>query len=528
TVSGAKIENASGADVSASYTITYAEGTITINGLAITTATITIPTPQAYTGKALTPAPTVKLGDAVLVAGTDYKVSYSDNTQPGTATVTVTGIGDYSGSATAHFTIKDERPTPTPAAPAFTLSGLNDVTYNGQPQKLVPTVFCSGTVKVDPADYVVSYSADTTDVGTVTVTVSGIPGTSYTGSSAQATYRIIPAPISDQGSGSGVFTIDSVPQQTYTGKPIIPILTADQGKLTLVPGKDYTATYQDNTALGEATVTVSALGNYSGTVALHFMIVKATTDLVSTPTKLAVDLPTQTYTGKSLRPTDFKISYAGQALKEGVDYRVSVSAYHNDKLLSHKLAYATVTITGLGAFSGSVSKTVAFSIALKTPQVKKVKRSKTSATLYLKSAVKGASRYIVYYSLKKSAGFKHKTLKLTSDKKLVLKKLKRGKRYYFKVKAYAPMAKQALSATMTKKVVKSKKLQLQWHKTPYVDGYYEIKYRQKGTHIWHYKKVKAKYSSCNLKGLKNGKYYQVKIYYRSAPFKSAYSKLLRH
>ena len=60
---------------------------------------------QEYTGSAITPAVVVKDGDNTLVLGTDYNVEFSNNTEPGNATVTVTGKGKYTGTATVNFTI---------------------------------------------------------------------------------------------------------------------------------------------------------------------------------------------------------------------------------------------------------------------------------------------------------------------------------------------------------------------------------------------------------------------------------------
>ena len=61
----------------------------------------------SYTGKEITPDPTVKLSGKCLISGTDYTVSYSGNKKPGTATVTITGTGAYTGQATATFQIRD-------------------------------------------------------------------------------------------------------------------------------------------------------------------------------------------------------------------------------------------------------------------------------------------------------------------------------------------------------------------------------------------------------------------------------------
>lgn len=69
-------------------------------------ATISPIADQTYNAKAITPEPVVTYKGKKLVKGTDYTVSYSNNTNPGTATVTVTGIGEYSGTKTATFAIK--------------------------------------------------------------------------------------------------------------------------------------------------------------------------------------------------------------------------------------------------------------------------------------------------------------------------------------------------------------------------------------------------------------------------------------
>ena len=66
---------------------------------------------KTYTGKALKPAVTVKYNGATLFKDTDYTVSYKNNTKVGTATVTVKGIGDYTGSKKITFKIKPKGTT---------------------------------------------------------------------------------------------------------------------------------------------------------------------------------------------------------------------------------------------------------------------------------------------------------------------------------------------------------------------------------------------------------------------------------
>ena len=66
---------------------------------------------QTWTGKALTPKATVKLGGKTLKKDKDYTVSYTNNSAIGEATVTVTGKGNYTGTAKATFRINPKKVT---------------------------------------------------------------------------------------------------------------------------------------------------------------------------------------------------------------------------------------------------------------------------------------------------------------------------------------------------------------------------------------------------------------------------------
>lgn len=64
-----------------------------------------------YTGKAITPVPVVKYEGKTLKAGTDYSVTYVNNTKAGTATVKITGKGNYQGEKSATFKIQYKQVT---------------------------------------------------------------------------------------------------------------------------------------------------------------------------------------------------------------------------------------------------------------------------------------------------------------------------------------------------------------------------------------------------------------------------------
>lgn len=61
---------------------------------------------QRYTGKAIEPYVSVRLANGDSVPSSGYTVSYSNNVQPGTAKITVTGKGNYTGTLTTTFTIR--------------------------------------------------------------------------------------------------------------------------------------------------------------------------------------------------------------------------------------------------------------------------------------------------------------------------------------------------------------------------------------------------------------------------------------
>ena len=71
----------------------------------IKTSNVTGISNKTYTGKACTQSLTVTLNSDKLAKGTDYTVSYKNNINVGTAMVTITGIGKYTGKVTKTFKI---------------------------------------------------------------------------------------------------------------------------------------------------------------------------------------------------------------------------------------------------------------------------------------------------------------------------------------------------------------------------------------------------------------------------------------
>lgn len=164
---------------------------------------------MTYTGKTLTQDKniTVTFNKKTLVQGTDYKVSYKNNKSRGTATVTITGIGNYTGTKTATFKIIQK------VTPEVTLS-KTAFAYTGKVVTPAVTVKLGGKV-VSKTNYTVIMSSGRKSLGTYKVKVS-MKG--YYSGSKTVTFKIVPkgTSVAKTASGSKSFTVRWGAQKTQT------------------------------------------------------------------------------------------------------------------------------------------------------------------------------------------------------------------------------------------------------------------------------------------------------------------------
>ena len=137
-----------------------------LSRISISKASVTLSTSTyAYDGKAKTPSVTVKVGGKTLKKDTDYTVSYSNNTKIGTAKVTITGKGNYTGSISKTYSIKNN-------FKKATISGISNKSYTGKNITQSITVKYNGKTLKNGTDYTVSYS-NNKKVGKATVKITG-------------------------------------------------------------------------------------------------------------------------------------------------------------------------------------------------------------------------------------------------------------------------------------------------------------------------------------------------------------------
>lgn len=303
--------------------------TFKINAKPIKNAVITYNNSLTYNGSTLSPAVTVKYGNATLKKNTDYTVAYSNNVNAGTGTITITGKGIYGGSVKKTFTIKKL------GISASAVSGTGNKVYTGSAIKPVPAVKVGGRTLKNGTDFTVSYK-NNTEPGTATLIVNGKGN--YSGSVSK-TFKITARAIND--------VEVTVPDTVFTGEQVRPDVVVSYGSYQFISDSDYTLSFKDNVNIGTASVVVTGKNHLSGSRTVTFPIEKA--DISSTE----IAVKNATFTGSAIK-SDVDVRLGNVTLKEGTHYTLS---YKNNV----NAGTAQVTISGKGSLEGAV--TMSFTIA---------------------------------------------------------------------------------------------------------------------------------------------------------------------
>ena len=284
--------------------------------------TITSPSDEVYDGNEHKWIPTVtdKEGNE-LVAKTDYKVTYSttDFTNvTGTITVTITGIGNYTGKATRTYLITPKTYTVTTESDSKVYDGTA-LTAGGK---------VSGIVKGETVEFTITGSQ--TSVGTSDNTYE----LNWTGSAKESNYKhgkdsigtltvkaksIVPdGPDTPDEKKTGI-TVSDPSDSKYDGKEHREVLTVQDTKKNdeLVAEKDYSVTYSDDLVnAGTVTITIEGIGNYTGSFTKTYEITKRSVTLTSATAS-------KTYDGQALTSTSITVSGDGFVKGEGATYNVT-------------------------------------------------------------------------------------------------------------------------------------------------------------------------------------------------------------
>ena len=291
---------------------------------------------QNYDGTAKKPSVTLTetINQVLLTEGKDYTLSYSNNINIGTATITVNGIGMFAG-ATKNVTFSialDDKDLSR-----ATVSAIGNYTYTGSYCTPNPTVSYQGTILRNGIDYILTYS-NNVSAGTASVTIIGRGN--YKGSKT----------VSFTISGISIYNanVSSIPTQPYTGNAVMPSVVLTYAGQNLVSDRDYTLIYVNNITVGTASIIINGKGNFSGSKTINFTIGNVNlADSQITP------IPDQIYTGSVIRP-GITVSYNGRTLVLNQDYTIVYPM--------NAITIGTYTITVMGKGKCIGNKTVSFRI----------------------------------------------------------------------------------------------------------------------------------------------------------------------
>lgn len=311
---------------------------------------------QIYTGNEITTATGLKVvinhAGETLEENKDYKLSYENNINAGTAVVKIIGIGNFTGEVQKDFKIN-----PMPVTQDM-LSEITDVYYTGSKIDtsngvlLKITNLLTSTELIENKDYSLTYTSNQ-NAGTAKITVTGKGN--YTGS-VETSFNILKTFINDENTEILIAGESSYKTQ-YTGKAVKPSVIVKVNGIQLQK-TEFDVVYENNTEpTNEAYVIIHGKKNYAGTASKTFTIEPKIPDSVKITAKMVLLESTHIRaTGSSIKP-GVCVVYNGDILAENTDY--SISYTNSEKVPVKDIVKAgkyNIKITGIGAYKGEVTK----------------------------------------------------------------------------------------------------------------------------------------------------------------------------
>ncbi len=366
---------------------------------------ITCEANYVYSGEAFEPKPVITLNNRQLVEHVDYELSYSNNINAGNGYITITGIGNFSSQSKQSFQIQPR------TMEGWKIEDMTTHIYTGQ--EITPEVIAWDEEKemIQGKDFTIE-CLDNVLVGTarLLITAKG----NYFGEK-EITFDILPKDVKWVQMGK-------IPVQTYNGNQQKPEITVKDGEKILVEDSDYTVAYGTNVEKGTGEVTITGLGNYTGTQRMVFEIQGASMTSAQLSIKNQV-----TYTGRAISPK-VTVYYGTQKLTVNKDY---VVFYRRNKAVGT----AQAVVEGIGNYKDT--KVISFQIMPRRVTLKKLSTKKGVVTVKWYRRTE-ASGYYVEYTQDKNfvSDIKKKHIKSGKTLTVSIKKLEKKKRYYFRVRSY--------------------------------------------------------------------------------------------
>ena len=381
---------------SSNYTLSFTSANLIIAAKTVATPTIEMAASVTYDGTAQKPAVTLKDGETTIPAK-EYTVNYSNNTNVGTATVTITDKegGNYTVSGTKTFNITPKAVT----APAIQLAKTS-VTYSGTAQEPAVTAVKDGETTISAEEYTVSYS-NNTNAGTATVMITDKEGGNYT------------------VSGSADFTITKAESSCTAPTAVQGLVFNGRSQALITAGEAVGGELQysldDNTWQTHVPTATNA-----ATYTVYYKVVGDANHTDLAAAQLSITIAATAADAVTIELSESTFVYDGTAKEPGVVVKVGnveIPSYEYTVGYSNNTnaGMATVTITDNEGGNYTVNGSITFNIAPKavsTPTVELAETTFTYSGTAQKPAVTvkdgettiPAEEYIVSYSDNTNAG----------------------------------------------------------------------------------------------------------------------------
>lgn len=255
--------------------------------------------------------------------------------------------------------------------------------------------------------------------------------------------------------GKNIYIVSAIADQKWTGKQVCPAVTVKNGTTQKTLGtSDYQVTYQNNVNAGKATVVVTGKGNYTGTLTQYFWIKEEqkpeqNTEKENPNLKVSKTSYKKVYGDKAFSlkaSSNCKITYKSSNTK--------VATVKNGKVTLKKCGKATITLTTGGGNYKKQTKKVTITVVPKQASVKKVTSKKAAQLTVSWKKQAEVSGYVVEYTTDKNfkKGVKKVTISKNKTTSTTIKKLKKGKKYYVRVKPYTTIDKKKVYGKTSKTV----------------------------------------------------------------------------
>lgn len=410
----------------------------------------------AYTGEEVKPSIGLMYSNynqTFLIEGVDYKVEYSNNINPGTATAKVIGIGRYAGHEMSFtYTIKNKSFAAKDHKDGENLGTLK-WTGKAQTMKLGDMIDpIDGHVLKEGTDYKIVYS-DNADAGTAKAEVIG--SGYYEGSSLTFYYTI-----EKQHGWNGFYSKghkdgESLGTFKWTGNTVLidPDMRCSHCDKELQENVDYKVEYSNNIDPGVASMKIIGMGDYKGyELNFTFVIEK------KAPTTTEDQKPTTTTTETKPTTGTTESSSATSETKPTTGTTAATTTTTESKPTTTETRPSTEdsSTAGTTAAKKETATTAApvIRISVKKAAIQKIKVLKKAFTINILKNKDQVTGYQISYSYKKNfKGQKVKDLKKFKYKKIKVKRkkytitsykvkgLKKKKTVYVRVRAYKQVGK---------------------------------------------------------------------------------------